>query len=177
MSLKKSIFRSLSHIAFQPGRAKNKILVKYCSNIRGKKILEIGSGKAIRGRHIYSVADFFKNRGNEVVKSDIDPAYKHPIVDITKKIPKGYDVIVCFNVIEHVFDFHKGIKMLHKALNKNGKLIVLVPALYPLHDEPHDYWRFTEHSLRKLFSIFRNLKVEHYGKRELPFFYFVIAIK
>ena len=177
MLLKKTIFRALSHVAFQPGRAKNKILVKYCSKIKNKKILEIGSGKSIRGKHIYSVADFFEKRGNKVAKSDINPEYNHTIVDITKKVPKGYDVIVCFNVLEHVFDFHKGIKVLHKALNKNGELIVLVPALYPLHDEPNDYWRFTEHSLRKLFSIFKSFKIEHHGKRELPFFYFVIAIK
>lgn len=177
MPLKKNIFRALSHIAFQPGKAKNKILRKYCSNIRNKKVLEIGSGKAVKGKYIYSVADFFEKRGNKVARSDINPEYGHPVVDITKKIPRGYYIILCFNVLEHVFDFRKGIIMLHKALNKEGKLILLVPAFYPLHDEPHDYWRFTEHSLRKLFSIFGKVKIEHFGKREFPFFYFVVAEK
>lgn len=177
MPLKKSIFRSLSHLAFQPGRAKNKILQKYCSNIRNKKVLEIGSGKAVKGRYIYSAAGFFEERGNKVTKSDIKPEYGHTLVDITEKIPGGYDIIVCFNVLEHVFDFQKGIRMLHESLGKSGKLIVLVPAFYPLHDEPYDYWRFTEHSLRRLFSIFGKVKIEHFGKREFPFFYFVVATK
>ncbi|MBI2135140.1 methyltransferase domain-containing protein [Candidatus Woesearchaeota archaeon] len=177
MGIKKDMFRALVHIAFQPGKAKDRILRKYCSDIRGKKVLEIGSGKAVRGKYAYSVADFFEKRGNKVTKSDVNPAYKHKIIDITKEIPGKYDAIICFNVLEHVFDFQKGIRQLHKSLDKNGRLIVLVPAFYPLHDEPHDYWRFTEHSLRKLFSIFKTLKIEHYGKRELPFFYFVVAVK
>src|SRR3989338_11212902 len=177
MPLKKNILRSLVHIAFQPGKAKDKILRKYCSNIMGKKVLEIGSGKAISGKHIYSVADFFEKRDNKVTKSDIDPAYKHKIIDITKKIPGKYDAIICFNVLEHVFDFQKGVRQLHKSLSKNGKLIVLVPAFYPLHDEPHDYWRFTEHSLRKLFSIFKKVSIEHFGIRQYPFSYFVAARK
>jgi len=177
MTFKKSIFRLLSHIIFQPDIAKRKFLKKYCSKIRDKRILEIGSGKKIRGKLIYSVAEYFEKNSNEVIISDINPKFGHKLIDITKKIPKRFDIIICFNILEHVFEFQKGVKNLYKALNKEGKLMVLVPAFYPLHDEPHDYWRFTEHSLRKLFSMFGEINIDYYGKREFPFFYFVIAIK
>lgn len=177
MNLKKSVFRLLSHIAFNPGGAKERFLRKYCSKICNKKILEIGSGKRVNGKLKYSVADYFRKNSNEVVLSDINPRYGHKIVDITKSVPKGFDVIICFNVLEHVFDFHKAIKNLHKALKKDGKLMILAPAFYPLHDEPQDYWRFTEHSLKKILCIFKKVEIEHYGIREYPFFYFAIAIK
>jgi SAM-dependent methyltransferase len=177
MHLKKSIFRLLSHVTFSPGRAKSKFLEKYCSRIRNKKILEIGSGKRVNGKLKYSVADYFRKNSNEIILSDINPRYGHKIVDITKSVPKGFDVIICLNVLEHVFDFHNGVKNLHKSLKNNGQLMILVPAFYPLHDEPQDYWRFTEHSLKKLLSIFKKVQIEHYGKREYPFFYFVVATK
>lgn len=177
MTFKKLFARSLTHIIFQPDRAQKKFLNKYCSKISNKKILEIGSGKKVDGKFIYSVADFFKKNNNKVVLSDINQKFGHKIVDITKSCPKGYDVIVCFSVLEHVFDYQSSIKNMHKSLGKNGQLLVLVPAFYPLHDEPHDYWRFTEHSLRKLFSAFSKIEIDYYGKREFPYFYFIIATK
>jgi len=93
------------------------------------------------------------------------------------RISNRYDIIICFNVLEHVFDFHPAIENMHRALKKNGQLLVLVPAFYPLHDEPHDYWRYTEHSLGKLFSIFKKVSIEHFGIRQYPFSYFVAARK
>jgi len=177
MPFKKLIARSLTHVVFQPDRAQKKFLLKHCSKIRNKKILEIGSGKSVNRKFIYSVASFFEKNNNEVVLSDINPKFGHKIVDITKSCPKGFDAIICFSVLEHVFDFHRAIGNMHKSLGKNGQLLVLVPAFYPLHDEPNDYWRFTEHSIRKLFSPFGRIELDYYGKREFPFFYFVIATK
>ena len=177
MPIKKAIFRSVSHIVFNPRGAKNRFLKKYCSKIWNKKILEIGSGKRVDGKLKYSAADYFRKNSNEVILSDINPNYGHKIVDITKSVPKGFDVIICFNVLEHVFDFHKAIKNFHKALKKDGKLMILAPAFYPLHDEPQDYWRFTEHSLRKLLSMFKKIQIDPYGRKEYPFFYFVVAVK
>ena len=63
-----------------------------------------------------------------------------------------FDSIICMCVLEHIYDFHKAIKNMYKALKPNGNVIISIPLLYPLHDEPHDYWRFTEHSIRKLFT-------------------------
>ena len=177
MALKTSLARSLTHALFQPDRAQKKFLAKHCSKIRNKKILEIGSGKSVKRKFIYSVADFFRKNNNKVVLSDANSKLGHSVIDITKSCPSGFDVIVCFSVLEHVFDFHKAIRNMRNSLGKNGQLLVLVPAFYPLHDEPNDYWRFTEHSLRKLFSKFKKIEIDYYGKREFPFFYFVSATK
>ena len=177
MPLKTSLARLFTHALFQPDRAQRKFLLKHCSKIRNKRILEIGSGKSVKRKFIYSVADFFRKNNNEVVLSDANPKLGHGVIDIVKSCPAGFDVIVCFSVLEHVFDFHEAVKNMHKSLGKKGRLLVLVPAFYPLHDEPNDYWRFTEHSLRKLFSKFRKTEIDCYGKREFPFFYFVSAVK
>jgi hypothetical protein len=36
-----------------------------------------------------------------------------------------------------------------RILSKNGKIILNVPFYYYLHEEPHDYYRYTEHALRR----------------------------
>lgn len=48
---------------------------------------------------------------------------------------------------------------------------------YPLHDEPHDYWRFTEHALRMLLADFSEVRIDCSGPRKAPVFYFATAIK
>jgi hypothetical protein len=43
-----------------------------------------------------------------------------------------------------------------------------VPHLYPYHDEPGDFWRFTEHSLRRLLEPFESVEIRSRGPRRLP---------
>jgi len=173
----KDFTRYIVHLVIRPDAAKRKFMAKYCSRIKGKRILEIGSGKPVNGKYIYSVKDKF-HASNRFECTDIIPEFGHKILDITTmQLKNKYDIIVCFNVLEHVFDFNSAIRNMHAALRNKGQLLVLVPVFYPLHDEPHDYWRYTEHSLRKLFSGFRKITIDHSGLRQFPSFYFVKAEK
>ena len=81
------------------------------------------------------------------------------------------------NVLEHVYDFQKGIDNMYRALKENGELVVFVPMFYPLHDEPHDYWRFTEHALRMIFNKFKGNDIKRSGFRQFPIAYFMILGK
>jgi SAM-dependent methyltransferase len=99
-------------------------------------------------------------------------------VDATSmKFENEFDVVLCMNLLEHVYDFQMVIDNIYDALTKNGLVVILVPAFYPLHDEPHDYWRFTEHSLRKLLNRFSVTMLEYSGIRQYPFAYYVEAVK
>ena len=150
---------------------------KLAKKTENKKILELGSGKIEKGRHEYSVKKFFSS-SNDFIQSDIHPEYGHKIIDVTKMKNKGeFDMILCLNVLEHVFGFEKAMENMHRALKKNGTLVFFVPGFYPLHDEPYDYWRFTEHSIRKLFQRFRNVRIRHSGIRQYPFAYYAEAVK
>lgn len=69
-------------------------------------------------------------------------------------IPKGciaqgpYGLIVCTEVLEHVADWPRAWANLASMMSPDGVLIVTCPFVYPLHEEPHDYWRPTTHALR-----------------------------
>lgn len=150
---------------------------KFAKEKTGKKILEIGSGPLVKGKYHYSTRHLFDDQ-NDFTQSDIVKKFGHPIIDVTKmEYSDKYDIILCLNVLEHVYEFQQAVENIHKALKKGGVAIVAVPMFYPLHDEPGDYWRFTEHTLRKLFADFRIIRFSYNGKREYPFTYYFEAVK
>jgi SAM-dependent methyltransferase len=166
----------IAHTLFGIRRFQNKNVEKLASSIKTKQILEIGSGKMVDGKYSYSMVKLF-DKSNNFVMTDINPDFGHKVLDITKMQDKGkWDVILCLNVLEHVYDYNLAISNLYNALKKDGMLIVLVPGYYPLHDEPYDFWRFTEHALRKMFDRF-SIKISVCGIRKYPIAYFVVAKK
>ena len=94
----------------------------------------------------------------------------HKYLDITSaiQIEEKFDLVLCTNVLEHIFDINSAIQNLRYLLKDRGHLVVSVPFIYPLHDEPKDYWRFTEHALKKLFSDFKILTIKRTGIRQFP---------
>lgn len=149
----------------------------FASEIRSKKILELGSGKKVKGEYPYSTKQFFDS-SNEFIQTDIIDTYGHKIVDVTRMDYRTeFDIVLCMNVLEHVFDYQKAIQNIFNSLKPGGVAVILVPVFYPLHDEPNDFWRFTEHSLRKLLQNFKELKIKHSGLRQYPAAYYVEAYK
>ena len=61
-------------------------------------------------------------------------------------------------------------------MKDGGQLLVSVPFIYPLHDEPTDFWRFTEHAL-KIFSEYKILKIKTTGLRQFPTQYILLLEK
>lgn len=165
------------HTASGNRKAYYKKLEEIAKNSKGKTILEIGSGIKVNGKYSYSAQHLFGD-SKEFICTDINPAFGHRVLDITKmKDKEKYDVILCLNVLEHVYEFQKAVDNLHRSLKKNGILCIAVPFVFPLHDEPIDFWRFTEHSLRNILSEFKTVQIHHQRSRKLPTGYFVKAIK
>jgi SAM-dependent methyltransferase len=65
------------------------------------------------------------------------------------------DHALLLDVLEHLPDPHRSLAELHRVLKPGGSLTIQVPFLYPLHDEPLDFHRWTRHGLR--------LAAGHYG--------------
>jgi len=60
------------------------------------------------------------------------------------------DVVLLLDVLEHLADSHVAMVEIRRVLRDGGQLIMNTPFLYPLHDEPRDFSRFTEHWYRGL---------------------------
>jgi SAM-dependent methyltransferase len=175
--IKKLFFRTIARALFGSRRFSDRSVRAFARGVSNKRILELGSGKKESGEYNYSAKCFF-DASNSFVCSDVVPEYGHEIVDAAAMGYKDeFDIILCVNVLEHVFNFCKALDNIYAALKSGGTLVLFVPAFYPLHDEPADYWRFTEHSLRKLLSAFKDVKMTHSGIREYPFAYYLEAVK
>ena len=129
-------------------------LKKYAANKTNKKILEIGSGNS-------SYRKFFKSCS--FLATDIK---KFPgvdeLADVTKLRykPNSFDIVICVSVLEHVKDYQKAISEIFRVLKPGGETVVVVPFLFPLHDIPGDYWRFTGYALREIFKKFSDINIK-----------------
>lgn len=73
-------------------------------------------------------------------------------VDLNQPLPfpdASYDTVLLTDVMEHVAEPDALFSELVRILRPGGRLIMGTPFLYWIHEEPHDYRRFTEFQYRR----------------------------
>lgn len=116
-----------------------------------ERVLDVGSGGSSYHR-------FFPNR----LTLDKDPDRQPEIVADAGQLPFNdgeFKVILCTEVLEHVEDPFKVERELRRVIARGGKLILTTRFVYPLHDTPNDYWRFTKYGLQKIFTEWEILEL------------------
>lgn len=63
------------------------------------------------------------------------------------------DAVLSTQVLEHVNDPVWYVREAARVLRSGGYLILSCPGSYMLHEEPHDYFRYTRYGLEHLFGI------------------------
>ena len=63
-----------------------------------------------------------------------------------------FDIIICSEMLEHFKEPQRAINEINRVLKKGGRLILTTRFVYPLHDVPYDYFRYTKYGLRELFK-------------------------
>ena len=62
------------------------------------------------------------------------------------------DVVLLSDVLEHLTRPDQALAEARRVLRPGGTLVGNVPFMYWLHEEPYDYFRYTEHGLRHLLA-------------------------
>ncbi len=106
---------------------------------------------------------------------------KYDSIDIERRVPEvkyvgdiqnmdmlesqTYDSALCLEVLEHVQNPLKALTEISRILKKEGYLILSLPHLSRLHEEPHDYYRYTKYGLQFLLQEagFRILSIRPQG--------------
>jgi len=115
-------------------------------HVRGH-VLDAGAGK-LPYRHLA------KPLAEEYQSLDFKPT--HPELDFLGDIQRmpieneRFDTVLSFEVIEHVPDPRQALAEVYRVLKPGGKLVMSVPHLMYLHNEPDDYYRYTKYGLRVL---------------------------
>ncbi len=112
-------------------------------------LLDVGCGSSPFEKHFISHIDkYLKHEHPAVAKSNIQYDYLSELPSISAP-DKSIDTIISFSVLEHVLEPFETIKEFHRILKDNGIFIISVPQYWHLHEEPHDYLRFTKHVLKE----------------------------
>lgn len=105
-------------------------------------ILDVGAGHG-------DFADIFS--GRNYFSLDIVPYQEVDLVcDLGQTVPfkeNTFDVVVLMNVLEHVYENRALLHTIGKILKPGGKLILTVPFLLKVHQEPFDFARYTPYYL------------------------------
>ncbi|MFO0892544.1 MAG: methyltransferase domain-containing protein [Isosphaeraceae bacterium] len=86
--------------------------------------------------------------------------HKNPYLDIecdlTRRLPfddEAFDTVILSDVLEHIpqpeFVWHE----IARILRPGGRLLMNVPFYYWIHEDPHDYHRYTQFALRRSAEI------------------------
>jgi SAM-dependent methyltransferase len=133
--------------------------------VRGK-LVDLGCGKA----PLYLL---YKNFATEVVCVDWgNSVHKNEYLDfecnLNEPLPfagESFDTVILSDVLEHLQEPALLWREMARILKIDGSLLMNVPFFYPLHEAPHDFFRYTEFALRNfaLKSGFTVVRLEPIG--------------
>lgn len=84
-------------------------------------------------------------------------------------LPSGCaGAILCLDTLEHVEYPHRALEEIHRVLEPDGVAVISSVMDFPIHDYPHDYWRFTPEAFRSLLKPFAYSFIGFVGKESFP---------
>jgi SAM-dependent methyltransferase len=115
----------------------------------GASVLDVGSGDS-------PYRELFREQ--RYVTCDWENSQYHPsggvdIVATAGQIPvddDSFDAVLNTQVLEHVENPDEVLRELFRLLKPGGGIWITAPLVWFLHEEPYDYWRYTNHGLRSL---------------------------
>lgn len=112
------------------------------------RTLDVGAGRlAWRSLLMHHVASYYSGDATKE-HTDLDV-----VLDVTHGLPfadGAFDTVFCCSVLEHTAEPWDALSEIHRVLVPGGIAIVSLPFVLHLHDEPHDYYRFTRYGIEHL---------------------------
>jgi len=126
----------------------------------GERVLSIGAGGGVNQLLLATAEEI----GFTAIQLDIDKTTDPDIVaDLCGNMDEyagRFTTVVMAEVLEHCYDPQAAVDNIWDLLVPGGKLILTVPFMLPVHEAPHDYFRYTRHGLAHLLREFSEVKIE-----------------
>ncbi len=112
-------------------------------------ILDVGCGRIPYLRYL-DPNQFERYDGLDIERRSPHTRFIGDARDMREIPDAAYDTVVAFSSLEHVPDPRAAMANIRRVARPGGVVIITVPMLFRLHEEPHDYYRFTRYSLQEL---------------------------
>ena len=96
---------------------------------------------------------YHKSIKAKIVCTDLRQTKKTHFVGDAMRLPvkkEKFDGMVNINSLYYYNEPSMAIEAFANAIKKNGKLVLMVPFMYPIHDAPDDKYRFTKYGIIEL---------------------------
>ena len=145
-------------------------------NVKGR-ILDLASGKKRPSYYRFLQID----PESEIVSMDISKERDPDILtDLEQPFPlkdNEFDCVLCFNLLEHIYNHNNLIQESFRVLRQSGRLIGSVPFLGSVHFDPDDFFRYTRSALYRIFKEagFSKINIEALGYGPFSVNYYLTA--
>jgi len=116
----------------------------------GARVLDAGAGECV-------YRPLFEGRRYVAIDRGVgDGAWDYGRLDATSDLERvpfagaSFDLVLCTETLEHLARPARVLAELRRVLAPGGTLALTVPFLHPVHQAPHDYYRYTPYGLRHL---------------------------
>ena len=122
------------------------------------KVLNVGAGG--------NIETYLKNKFSFVRSIDVDVNRKpDQVIDVCdvnqlRNLTFTPQLICMFEVLEHTKNPINAIQNLYEIIDENNYVMLSTPFIFHIHDEPHDFFRFTKYGLETLFENFKEVVVK-----------------
>lgn len=126
------------------------------------EILDVGGSKKsgylelIKGKHTVLVGNIDISYGIDIT---FDAEKTWPFVS------GRFDCVLLINLLEHLFDYTNTLREANRVLRPTGKIVGVVPFMFPVHGSPSDHFRFTRFALERILQSagFHNVIITELG--------------
>jgi 2-polyprenyl-3-methyl-5-hydroxy-6-metoxy-1,4-benzoquinol methylase len=124
------------------GYHRSRLLRKHVLNGKCESVLEIGSGIGLIGSYIRNANEKIKYLGIEIDKESYQKSQFLKLNTINddftaiESIEESFDVIMLWEVLEHLQDLKLFLELAYEKLNKNGKVILSTPNYNKIFNYP-----------------------------------------
>jgi SAM-dependent methyltransferase len=129
--------------------------------IYGKRVLEVGS-LDVNGSPRVVLERF---NPSEYIGVDIAEGKGVDLIcraeDLVSKFGENsFDFVVSTCALEHIEDWKASVSNIKRICKSNGVILIIVPAKWPKHDYPYDFWRFSKDDMVRIFSDCKIVKLD-----------------
>jgi SAM-dependent methyltransferase len=151
---RESKWRRLARQRFRKKKVSRVNIERLCKE-HATELLTLLIHESIEYRRYFPNSFTVSKRPDKNVDQHVDVFYE----DLRAIESDSYEVIACIGLLEHVPDPQRLIDDLHRILKPGGKLILHASSVFSFHEGPHDYFHFTQFSVRLLFRDWRSIEM------------------